>query len=73
MDPRTCKSTKELMHFQKITMEKVNNLQRECDQIIEDMDKTLETKTLEISELITTCWKEFVAEELNNNIQEQLQ
>ena len=54
MDPRTCKSTKELMRFWKISTEKLHNLQRECEQLIEDMDKTIETKTLEIAEIFTT-------------------
>ena len=64
MDPRTCKSTKELMQFRKLTMEKINNRQREVDLIIEDTDITVENKTLLISKLITTSQKEFVDENL---------
>ena len=71
MDPRCCRDTKELMQFRQITSEKLDNLQRDTDLIIEDTDMSLESKTGEINNLIPTIWQKFVEEEFSDNVSEQ--
>ena len=72
MDPRSCWDTKELMRFKQITFEKLVNLQRDTDLIIEDTDKNLENQTEEITKLITNIQQKFVEEEFSDNVSQQV-
>ena len=42
MDPRKCKTTKELMRFRRLTTEKLDTFQSKVDLIIKDIDMTPE-------------------------------
>ena len=72
MDPRDCRSTKELLWFRQVTSEKLANLQQDLNLIIEDIDMNLESKAEEINKLITSIHREFVEVELSDNVSQQV-
>ena len=72
MDPKECESTSELLRFRFTASQKLSELQRLTDIIIEEDGIDVEEKQSEIAKLITSTRKKLEEEEFSTKVNQHI-